>query len=80
MPWPPASVRHQPARELGRRVRRYRLGLGLSQEALGERSGMSRNYISDLERGSRNVTLYTLVRVAKALEIDAGMLVTGLEP
>lgn len=80
MPWPPASVRHQPAQELGARVRRYRHNLGVSQEKLAEQCGLSRNYVSDVERGQRNITLYNLVRIAHALEVDPGLLVTGLQP
>lgn len=80
MPWPPPSVRAGPARTLGERVRAQRLRLGLSQERLGERAGMSGRNIGDIERGVRNVTLYNLVRIAKALEVDPGLLVTGIEP
>lgn len=80
MPWPPASVRYRPARAFGERVRELRLDRGLSQEALAERAGLSRNYVGDVERGMKNLSLYNLLRIAKALGVDAGLLVTRLEP
>jgi transcriptional regulator with XRE-family HTH domain len=54
--------------ELGHQVLKRRKGLGLSQEALAQKAGISRNYISLIERGDvRNVSLNTLSRLATAL-------------
>src|SRR5215470_8092915 len=56
----------------GALLRRYRLAAGLSQEALAERSGLSRRGIADLERGARNFPHgETIRRLATALEVDA---------
>ena len=44
--------------------------MGISQEALAERSNMHRTYICDVERGARNVSLETIERLAQALEIS----------
>ena len=38
-------------------VRFYRMKLKLSQEALAEKANLHRTYISDIERGQRNVSL-----------------------
>ena len=54
--------------KLGRRVRSFRTGLGLSQESLAERSGISTKYLSDLERGEANVSIQVLERVASGLK------------
>jgi transcriptional regulator with XRE-family HTH domain len=59
-------------RELGDRVRKHRLELGMSQEALGERAGLHRNYIGGIEQGQRNVAAVNLVKLALALGLDAG--------
>jgi CheY-like chemotaxis protein len=53
----------------GTSVKFWRNRLGISQEALAERSNMHRTYICDVERGARNVSLETIDRLAQALEI-----------
>jgi transcriptional regulator with XRE-family HTH domain len=52
---------------VGQNVRRFRQKLGLSQEALAERANMHWTYISGVERGKYNVSLDSLVRIAKSL-------------
>jgi transcriptional regulator with XRE-family HTH domain len=68
------------AEEFGSRVRRRRQELGWSLEKLGERSGLHWTYIGSVERGRRNPGLINIVRLAAALEIDAGELVSKLKP
>lgn len=58
----------------GASVKFWRNRLGLSQEALAERSDMHRTYICDVERGARNVSLETIERLAYALEISTATL------
>ena len=72
--------RQPPAQLFGQRVRERRLTLGMSQEALAERSGLHRTYIGSLERGERNVALLNIVRLAHALEVDPAELVRNLQP
>jgi transcriptional regulator with XRE-family HTH domain len=43
--------------------------LGLTQEEFAERAGIHRTYVSDVERGSRNISLLNIQRVAVALSI-----------
>lgn len=53
----------------GANVRRLRRAAGLSQEALAERMGVDRAYISWIETGRQNVTLFTLWQAAQALDV-----------
>lgn len=66
------------SQELGDRVRARRRTIGLSQEDLGEASGLHRTYIGHLERGEVNPSLLNILKVAAALGIDAADLVRGL--
>jgi two-component system, response regulator len=60
---------------IGVAVRASRERLGLSQEELGWRAGLHRTYITDIERGSRNLTLGSVSALARALEVSvAGLL------
>jgi len=52
-------------------VRRLRTERGMSQEELGEAAGVHRTYIGMLERGEKNVTIYNIERIARALGIEA---------
>jgi transcriptional regulator with XRE-family HTH domain len=55
------------ARRFGELVRRLRLSQGLSQERLGELSGLHRNYIGAVERAERTPSIVAADRLAKAL-------------
>ncbi|NIF56254.1 MULTISPECIES: helix-turn-helix transcriptional regulator [Burkholderia] len=55
-------------------VRRERIALGLSQEALAERAGVHRTYVGMLERGEKNVTIYNIERIAMALCVEPSSL------
>lgn len=62
-------------REFGDRMRARREEMGLSQEDLAGRCGLHRTYVGSVERGERNVSLINIVRIADALDVDAGWLV-----
>src|SRR5438067_2155235 len=65
------NMEQQPGR-FGVLLRQYRVAAGLSQEALAERSGLSRRGIADLERGARNFPYgETSRRLATALDLEA---------
>jgi transcriptional regulator with XRE-family HTH domain len=48
-------------------VRTFRRKCGLTQEGLAERADMHWTFISGVERGKYNISLDSLVRIAKAL-------------
>ena len=56
-------------RQLGERIKHLRISVSMSQEELSFRSGLHRNYISDVERGRRNISLKALNKLAKGLGI-----------
>lgn len=62
-------------RSFGRRARAWRRRVGLKLIELSGRTGLHRNYLSDLERGRRNPSLRVIARLAKGLGRDAGELV-----
>jgi transcriptional regulator with XRE-family HTH domain len=55
---------------VGRNAARLRDEAGLTQEALAERSGLTQQYISHLERGKCNPTIVTLYELAQALGVS----------
>lgn len=57
-------------KRFGASVRGWRNQLGISQEELAERASLHRTYISDVERGSRNVSLENIERLAQALDVS----------
>lgn len=59
-------------------VRRHRLALGLSQEALAELAGVHRTFVGMVERREKTATLYTVERIAKALKVEPGALLHRL--
>ena len=54
-----------------RNLRTMRLARGLSQEALAELADLHRTYVSSVERCERNITLDSVERLAKALDVKA---------
>jgi CheY-like chemotaxis protein/DNA-binding XRE family transcriptional regulator len=54
----------------GSSVKVHRNHLGLSQEELAERAELHRTYISDVERGARNLSLESITRLAHALNVS----------
>jgi transcriptional regulator with XRE-family HTH domain len=69
-----------PARLLGERIKARRNALGISQEALAERSGQHWTFVGQVERGQRNLSLHNLLKLAAGLGVDVGELVRGLKP
>lgn len=68
------------AGEFGGRVRARRHELGLSQEALADRTSLHWSYVGQVERGQTNLTLTNILRIAAGLDVDPGDLVRGLKP
>ena len=56
--------------KFGVEVRFWRQHLHISQMELALRSGLHRSYISDVERGTRNISLEAIEQLANALKVD----------
>jgi transcriptional regulator with XRE-family HTH domain len=61
---------HQTTISVGRIIRQLREKKNLTQQALAEQSGLSRNTLSLIERGQSSPTVSTLKRLADALNVD----------
>lgn len=55
-------------------VRNLRLTKQISQEEFADRSGLHRTYISDIERGVRNIAFSNIIRICEALDITVSSL------
>ena len=70
-------------RQIGRRLKKYRLRQNLTQQQLADRAGVSRPTISDMERG-KPFELLTLIQVLRALRsleaVDAFLPEPGISP
>lgn len=66
-------------KQLGYRIRYLRTQKNMSIEALALEAEINRNYLGDLERGTRNPTLIILNKIAKALDVDLPTLFEGIK-
>ncbi len=64
---------------LGQRLKSYRMHKGLSQEKLAELADCHPTYIGQLERGEKNATIESIVRLTRALEISLSELFDKLD-
>jgi transcriptional regulator with XRE-family HTH domain len=60
---------------LGSAVRELRAGRVISQEQLGVRARLHRNYVGAIERGEINPTFRTLRTLADGLDVDLSALI-----
>ncbi len=55
-------------------IRHLRNKLNLSQEALGDRAGLHRTYIGNVERAEKSITIDQLANIAAALKVPVNVL------
>jgi len=63
----------------GQAVKKLRKDRGISQEKLAELADIHRTYIGDVERGTRNIALIHMARIAKALRVSLSELIHETE-
>lgn len=62
----------------GLRLRKLRKKKGWTQVELADYLGLRRTYVSDLERGKRNVSLLTMEVIARGFKLSVSQLFRGL--
>ena len=65
---------------LGERVAKLRQQRGMTQEQLAERAGVSRNHIADIELGARNTGVWSILLLARALDVEVVVLFVDFPP
>ncbi|MBO4703803.1 MAG: helix-turn-helix transcriptional regulator [Bacilli bacterium] len=65
-------------KQLGARIRYLRQQKNMTIEDLALEAEINRNYLCDLERGTRNPTVVILNKIAKALDINLSTLFEGI--
>ena len=68
-----------PVSKFGERLRQARIEAGLNQRELGERLNVSDSYITNLEKGQRNVNQLRLAEITKVLGCSADYLLFGTQ-
>lgn len=63
----------------GKTLRNLRTSAGLTQEALADKCGLDRTYISLLERGLRQPTLNTIFTLSQSVNIAPSVFVSLVE-
>ena len=65
-------------KQLGARIRYLRQQKNMTIEELALEAEINRNYLCDLERGTRNPTVVVLNKIANALDINLSTLFEGI--
>ena len=65
----PTAIEFEYRRLIGKRVRLERVWQGLSQDELAAKAGVTRNFVSAIERGTQGLDAYRLRGLADALGI-----------
>lgn len=64
---------------IGLRIRNYRIQSGLNQKQLAELAGCHPTYIGQIERGEKNATIESILKITKALKISLSQLFENID-
>lgn len=73
------SIDREKLQSLGKRIKKMRGERSLSQEELAELAGVHRTYVGMIERGEKNVTVFSAQKISAALGISISELFEGYE-
>lgn len=65
--------------KIGRRIRQLRKARKLAQDTLALNCNLTQTFVSQIERGKRNVSVLTLWALAEAMEMTPAQLLEGIE-
>lgn len=65
-------------KKLGQQIREIRKIRDFSQEELALKAGVDRSYMGGIERGERNISFLTLVKIAVSLDCDIAKFTKGI--
>lgn len=63
---------------LGNNIRKLRARAGISQEDLAFQAGLDRTYLGGAERGERNLTVLSLLKICRPLKVSLSVLLEGV--
>lgn len=66
--------KHPSLIEIGKLIRNLRSEKGFSQESFASEVGLDRTYMGSVERGERNIAALNLIKIARTLEVEVGVL------
>ncbi len=72
--------KHKLNHAIGATIKDMRENKVLSQNDLGLLTGMHRSYVGDIEQGTRNISVWNLVRIGLALETSGAAILDVAEP
>ncbi|MCD9024707.1 helix-turn-helix domain-containing protein [Cohnella silvisoli] len=67
-------------KKVGERIRLLRITKGFSREKLSELSDINANYIGQVERGEKNLTIETLQKLIRGMSVTLEELFRHLDP
>lgn len=65
--------------KIGKIIRELRKERGFSQESFASEVGLDRTYMGSVERGERNIAALNLIKIAKTLNVEVGVLFPAAE-
>ena len=71
--------KHPSLIKIGRTIRELRKEKGFSQESFASEVGLDRTYMGSVERGERNIAALNLIKIAKTLKVEMGVLFPPVE-
>lgn len=63
---------------VGEKIKYRRVELGLTQDELCKKAGISKSFLSEIENGKKSISAETLLNIAEALNVSLDFLMKGI--